>query len=206
MGIFKNKNTKKEPKSEVENTKDKFPDYVDSLLCETSEEQMLDFEREPLHQRTRYGIEQAIELITKLPSDNETLVVSVVTQTLDSANIDIQTIIEDANKKESNLSECISVKTDEIDQLEKMINEKKEDIDTAQQALSKIEKVKALLLNHVDLKHAMKPSTKLSKEEQKPSMNNIKSVTTKDLSNTISKKPTSQSIGSDQALHIAVNT
>src|SRR5438105_2245334 len=51
----------------------------------------------------RYGIAQAIDLMRKLPFDNVELVVQVVKRTLESTHIRIDTIIQDAARKQAEI-------------------------------------------------------------------------------------------------------
>lgn len=50
-----------------------------------------------------YGIEEAILLMKALPRDNNEVVVTVVKKTLESTNIEVQDIIEDANAREERM-------------------------------------------------------------------------------------------------------
>lgn len=82
-----------------------------------------------------YGIEDAISLMRKLPSDNMEVVVSVVKQTLESTQISVDDIITDANDKEERLLARNS-------QLEKEIK------DLEQEIASRNKQIKDLLLDH----------------------------------------------------------
>lgn len=78
-----------------------------------------------------YGIEDAINLMRKLPSDNLEVVVSVVKQTLESTQISVDDIIADANDKEERL---LSKNT----QLEKEIQELQHQISSRNQQIAKL--------------------------------------------------------------------
>ncbi len=58
---------------------------------------------EPKEEVPEFGIDKAIELMRKLPGDNTELVVQVVKTTLESLKVKVATIIEDANKKATDL-------------------------------------------------------------------------------------------------------
>ncbi|HET6611641.1 MAG TPA: hypothetical protein VFG83_06620 [Kofleriaceae bacterium] len=75
-----------------------------------------------------YGIEQAIELMRTLPSDNVELVVRVVKQTLESTHIKIPRIINDAAKKQSDIQGRIKVLRDEIAEHESEIATRRSEI------------------------------------------------------------------------------
>ena len=53
--------------------------------------------------KSGFGIEKAIELMRNLPDDNESLVVAVVRTTLESANVSVEAIIDDAELKQARI-------------------------------------------------------------------------------------------------------
>ncbi|MGQ9425897.1 hypothetical protein ACXYTJ_05160 [Gilvimarinus sp. F26214L] len=55
--------------------------------------------------RTGYGIEDAIRLMQSLPIENSEVVVTVVTRTLESTNISVDDIVQDALAKEDRIRE-----------------------------------------------------------------------------------------------------
>jgi uncharacterized protein YoxC len=63
----------------------------------------LEFDSDPAPARPSYGIEQAVRLMKSLPRDNNEVVVMVVKKTLESTDIQVQDIIEDATAKEERL-------------------------------------------------------------------------------------------------------
>ena len=89
----------------------------------------------PVRKAISYGIEDAISLMRKLPSDNMEVVVSVVKQTLESTQISVDDIITDASDKEERLLNHNS-------QLEKEIK------DLEQEIASRNKQIKELLLDH----------------------------------------------------------
>ncbi len=77
-----------------------------------------------------YGIEQAIELMRTLPQENVELVVQVVKHTLESTQIKIARIIDDASQKQQDIEGRIKVLRDEIAEFEKEIAARKSEIET----------------------------------------------------------------------------
>lgn len=75
-----------------------------------------------------FGIQNAMELMRKLPPDNIPLVVSVVKTTLESLNIDVESIIEDAKHKRSKIAERISSLEAEIADFEEEIAARRQEI------------------------------------------------------------------------------
>lgn len=75
-----------------------------------------------------YGIQKAIELMRSLPSDNIPLIVQVVRTTLESTNIDIMSIIEDAKAKRARITSRIDGLRREIANYEEEIAARREEI------------------------------------------------------------------------------
>lgn len=142
MGLFQK--TKLEDKS-----KDELPQYVDSLLEDshktTNEEIDERFSVESMSLNNTYGIDHVVALMRDLPNDNSDVVVAVVTKTLESANINIGDIIDDAAKKEQMLESEINQLKDEINTLQAQIAEKEEKISVSTAILVETKKVKGLL-------------------------------------------------------------
>lgn len=94
------------------------------------------FEPEPLVPQAKatprrnlsYGIEDAISLMRKLPADNMEVVVSVVKQTLESTNINVDDIIADANDKEDRLLKKNTQLEKEIKDLQQQIADRNKQI------------------------------------------------------------------------------
>lgn len=70
-----------------------------------TEETALDFKlgQQAPTAKMAYGIEEAIRLMKALPRDNNEVVVTVVKKTLESTNIEVQDIINDANTREERM-------------------------------------------------------------------------------------------------------
>ncbi len=76
-----------------------------------------------------YGVDQAIQLMRTLPQDNVELVVQVVKHTLESAQIQISHIIDDATHRQQDIEGRVQVLKDEIAELEKEISTRKQEIE-----------------------------------------------------------------------------
>lgn len=79
-----------------------------------------------------FGIQNAMELMRKLPADNVPLVVSVVKTTLESLNVDVESIIEDAKEKRTKISDRISGLQAEIAEFEEEVAARREEIKALQ--------------------------------------------------------------------------
>jgi hypothetical protein len=137
-------------KIKVEDKKsDELPQYVDSLLENSnhSSNEEIDerFSVENMALKSSYGIDHAVALMRDLPADNQEIVVSVVTRTLESANIDVAKIIQDANAKELALESQINNLNEEIKSLQEQIAEKKEQINVSTAILDETRKVRGML-------------------------------------------------------------
>jgi hypothetical protein len=92
-----------------------------------------------------YGIEKAIELMRTLPQGNVELVVQVVKFTLESAQIKIGAIIDDASGRQDRIQSRISVLRAEIADLEQEIAQRKSEIGTLEADYSETTTVKERL-------------------------------------------------------------
>lgn len=86
----------------------------------------------PPEPANRYGIDDAVALMRTLPSENIELVVQVVKHTLESARIDIATIIQDATSKQERTEARIAVLRNAIEELDR-------EIDTRQAEIAQLE-------------------------------------------------------------------
>ncbi len=82
--------------------------------------------------KPEFGIEKAIELMRKLPADNIPLVVQVVRTTLESTNVDVKSIISDAEEKRDRISR-------RIDGLKTEIADFKEEIAAREEQIARME-------------------------------------------------------------------
>ncbi len=75
-----------------------------------------------------FGIDKAIELMRTLPADNVELVVQVVKLTLELTKVKVRSIIDDATRKQEDIQGRIKVLKGEIEEFEKEISTRKEEI------------------------------------------------------------------------------
>jgi len=129
--------------------KDELPEYVESLLensnAISNEEIDERFSVKNMALSVNYGIDHAIQLLRALPDDNTDIVVSVVTKTLESANIDVSKIIQDAESKAKSLEAQVLQLNEEIKALQDLITQKKDQINISTEILGETQKVKGLL-------------------------------------------------------------
>ncbi len=85
--------------------------------------------RAPAPEADDYGIEKAIELMRSLPQENVELVVQVVKFSLESVGIKLPTIIEDAIRRQKDITGRIGVLKGEIADLEGEIKQRRDEID-----------------------------------------------------------------------------
>jgi len=117
-----------------------FSDYVDSLL---DSQESAGIQEQAL--RPSYSIDQAIALMRKMPNDNQALIVGVIRDTLQSANIDVSAIIQDADEKSTGLSQEVSDLKAKITALREEIKDMEAQIQQADKDLSETTKVRVLL-------------------------------------------------------------
>ena len=106
-----------------------------------------------------YGIQEAIELIRKLPNVNTDIVINVVIKTLESANISVDKIIKDAQGRESKIEDRSGRLISKIEALEAEISELNEEITLMNTELEETNRVKELLLRSLT-NEAPEPSRK----------------------------------------------
>ena len=142
MGLFQKAKT-------PDKSKDELPQYVDNLLENshqtTNEEIDERFSLESMSLNNKYGIDHVVALMRDLPDANNDVVVAVVTKTLESANINVVNIINDASKKEQMLESDIHQLKNEIKDLQAQIAEKEEKISVSTAILEETQKVRGLL-------------------------------------------------------------
>lgn len=97
----------------------------------------------------RYGIEDAIKLVRKLPNVNTEIVISVVIKTLESADIKVDEIVSDASQREARIEARSSTLITKIDELELQINKLNKEITQLNSDLEETSKVKDLLLRSI---------------------------------------------------------
>jgi len=139
MALFGKKSSSDEGLTDI-GIEENFSDYVDSLLGEKD-----NASEQKLAPRPDYTIDQAVALMRKMPEENQDLVVTIVRDTLQSADIDVEAIINDAENKSSNLQQNVTDLKAKIDSLRGQIQDMEEQIQHAEQDLAETQKVRALL-------------------------------------------------------------
>ncbi|WP_460238934.1 coiled-coil domain-containing protein [Aurantivibrio plasticivorans] len=114
-----------------------------------------------------YGIEDAIGLMKALPRDNNEVVVTVVKKTLESTNIQVEHIIEDANSKEDRIRTKHKSLEEEIKQLEQQIAQRNQQISELLQDLKETTDVRQRLELALNLDKKSAPK-RAAPEEAKP--------------------------------------
>lgn len=97
--------------------------------------------------RRDYGIEEAIKLMRRMPESDMRLLAKVIKECLESANIRIANIIKDAEQKEGRLEEQVKKLDSEIEDLESMIQLRRQSIESLVKDLDETRQVK----NHLAL-------------------------------------------------------
>ncbi len=92
--------------------------------------------------RPSFGIEQAIELVAKLPHESPKLIISVLTTTLESVNVSIRSIIEDANHKEAIMTHRVSQLQKDIARMEDSVRNSRGEIANIEAQLGKFREVR----------------------------------------------------------------
>ena len=116
-----------------------------------------------------YGIEDAIELMRKLPNVNSEITITVVKKTLESANIQVEEIISDAERKESQIENRTEELSKEINELQTRIERLNEEITELTADLKETSKVKTLLVGASEIekqapKAGIEPAKKAREE------------------------------------------
>ena len=93
-----------------------------------------------------YGIEQVIELLNELPTDqNAELVAVVVRKTLESAHISIEAILEDARNREADFQQRIEMLTRAIEEMQEEIASRRKHVADLQKKRKEVLKARDLL-------------------------------------------------------------
>jgi len=123
---------------------DNLPHYVDELLDAADLDSVAESDPLIVHP-VEYGIEKAIQLLQKLPQENTELVVSVVRETLKSANIDLDVVVQDARSKAERMQDSIASLKGDIARLKTQIAQKEAEIIQTESALRETRRVQDLL-------------------------------------------------------------
>jgi len=103
-------------------------------------------EVEQMKNSSEYGIQDAIELMRQLPDVNTEIVIGVVIKTLESANIQVDEIIEDAQSRETRIENRSVELIKNIEHLEEQIAGLTEEITHLNTDFEETSKVKNLLV------------------------------------------------------------
>ena len=118
-----------------------------------------------------YGIEEAIALMRDLPHEPIELVVKVVKTTLESINVQVSDIIDDAKAKEKNIENRISQLSSEIKNYEEKIKNLKDSIELLEKDQAETKRVKEHLMLAKD--------SGSSKEQKTPNKDNLQNTDNK---------------------------
>lgn len=102
-------------------------------------------EHAPTTSHRAYGIEDAIKLMRTLPAESPELIVRVVKNTLESVDVHLGDIIEDAGAKQKHIVERVSALQQQIGDLENEIKTRREEISGLQVDLEETSSVKERL-------------------------------------------------------------
>jgi len=113
-----------------------------------------------------YGIQEAIELIRKLPNVNTEIVITVVIKTLESANISVDKIIKDAQAREHKIEDRSGRLISKIESLEAEIAELNEEITQLNSDLEETNRVKDLLMRSLNIDTSSSPAASAAAKAQ----------------------------------------
>ena len=129
----------------------------------------------PSKQKRTYSIEDAILLMRDLPKSKKDMVVTIVAKTLESANISIGKIVNDAQKKLTSIETRTKKLHDEIREYEAGIAERRKEIEKLQEDHNETSAVKdsfeSLEAEQAAKKNEAAPSPKQPRKEKDPTVN-----------------------------------
>lgn len=132
--------------------------------------------------KVTFGVDEAIKLMRRLPVDNPEIVVTVVKATLESINIQVSEIIEDAKQKESEIEGKIKHLNSEIEDLKREIVQREEEIALMQSDLDETTSVKKrfemVASEQKDASPSMKKDEEIESNEAEP--NSLATETSKE--------------------------
>ena len=111
-----------------------------------------------------YGIKNTIELMRRLPTDNNEVVVSVVKQTLESMNIGVEDIIKDASTKEARIRQQHKSLEQEVKSLELKIAQRNQQMSDLTEDLKETIDVRERLQLAVAIDEKAAPIKKTEKD------------------------------------------
>ena len=115
-----------------------------------------------------YGIEDAIKLMRALPRDNNEVVVTVVKKTLESTDIQVTDIIDDANTKEDRIRNEHKTLETEIKDLQDQIAKRNHQISDLLKDLKETTDVRQRLQLAMDLDQRQNPQATAAPQQPAP--------------------------------------
>jgi len=91
----------------------------------------------------RYGIDNAIELLRQLPESEDRQTMSVVCKTLESAQIRMSDLLQDAQQKEQKLKQQHKSLEQEIEQLQSKMDDRRKQLKQLAESLEEVTRIKA---------------------------------------------------------------
>lgn len=145
-----------------------------------------------------YGIEEAILLMRDLPTEPIELVVKVVKTTLESIDVKVSDIIQDAKAKEKTIENRITQLKSEINNYEEKIKKLKDSINLLEKDQAETKRVKEHLLLAKDNTQSEKSTEAGNKSTTTNPSNSVTDSGTQNLSSTKDEKPQSSTISGSQ--------
>lgn len=91
----------------------------------------------------RYGIDDAIELLRQLPESEDHQTMSVICKTLESAQIRMSDLLQDARQKEQKLKQQHKGLEQDIEQLQAKIDDRRKQLKQLSESLEEVTRIKA---------------------------------------------------------------
>ena len=108
----------------------------------------------------RYGIDDAIQLLRQLPESEDHQTMSVVCKTLESAQISMSDLLQDARQKEQKLKQQHKGLEQEIEQLQSKMDDRRKQLKQLSESLEEVTRIKARFEQGLD-----KPKTASQKPQ-----------------------------------------
>jgi hypothetical protein len=99
----------------------------------------------PSTSRAGYGIRRAVELLRRLPPGERAVLVDVVKMTLESLNVQVDTIVDDATRREGEIDKRIAMLREEVSEREEQIATRRDEIRQLEVEQEEIARVKEQL-------------------------------------------------------------
>lgn len=92
-----------------------------------------------------YGIRRAVELLRRLPPGERAVLVDVVKMTLESLNVQVEAIVDDASRREGEIDKRIAMLREEVGEREEQIATRRDEIRQLEVEQEEIARVKEQL-------------------------------------------------------------